>query len=130
MARAAVWLAEQQAGGLIHLAGPEVMDRVRFAREIALAFGHDPGLIVGKSTSELGQEAPWPLREGLLTGRLEAFYPGKMRPLAAALEDFRPKLLDPELREWLHPVAGFPPARSMVRLDTGSRSGGRSLGCD
>ena len=108
VARAAVWLAEQQTGGLIHVAGPEVMDRVRFARAIAKTFGHDPGLIVGKSTSELGQEAPRPLQGGLLTRRLDAAHPGLMRPLAAALHDFRTKLLDPQLREWLHPVAGFP----------------------
>ena len=108
VARAAVWLAEQQTGGLIHVAGPEVMDRVRFAQAIARAFGHDPELIVGKPTSELGQEALRPLKGGLLTGRLEAVRPGMMRPLAAALDDFRTKLLDPQLREWLHPVAGFP----------------------
>ena len=76
VAGAAVWLAEQQTGGLIHLAGPEVMDRVQFARAIARAFGHDPGLIVGKPTSELGQEAPRPLQGGLLTGRLEALHSG------------------------------------------------------
>ena len=69
--RGAGW-PSSSAGGLIHVAGPEVMDRVRFARAIARAFGHDPGLIVGKSTAELGQEAPRPLQGGLLTGRLDA----------------------------------------------------------
>ena len=107
VARAAVLLAEERASGLIHVVGPEVIDRVQFARAIAGAFGHDDGLIVGKSTAELGQGAPRPLNGGLKTPRLDAAHPGIMRPLAAALENFRDTLLDPELGSWVQPVAGF-----------------------
>ena len=60
VARAAVLLAEERASGLIHVVGPDVIDRVQFARAIAGAFGHNDGLIVGKSTAELGQGAPVP----------------------------------------------------------------------
>ncbi|MGZ3379774.1 MAG: SDR family oxidoreductase [Isosphaeraceae bacterium] len=108
VARVAVLLAEERASGLIHVVGPEVIDRVQFARAIAGAFGHNDGLIVGKSTAELGQEAPRPLNGGLKTPRLDSAHPGIMRPLAAALENFRATLLDPELGSWVQPVAGFP----------------------
>jgi dTDP-4-dehydrorhamnose reductase len=108
VARVAVLLAEEGASGLIHVVGPEVMGRVTFARVIASAFGHNTDLIVGKPTAELGQEAPRPLEGGLLTRRLDATHPGAMRPLTAALDDFRAKLLDPQLHGWLQPVPGFP----------------------
>ena len=61
---AAVWLAEQQASGLIHLAGPEVMDRVRFAREIALAFGHDTRPDRGEADLRAGTGSAPPAQGG------------------------------------------------------------------
>jgi dTDP-4-dehydrorhamnose reductase len=107
VARAAVLLAEEAASGLIHVAGAEVIDRVELARTVAKVFGHDLGLIVGKSTEELGQVAPRPLRGGLKTPRLDSAHPGIMRPLRLALEDFRSTLLNPELGSWVARVAGF-----------------------
>lgn len=92
VARAVVGLAEGGASGLIHVAGPEVMGRVEFARAIAGAFGLDPSLIVAKTTAELGQGAPRPLNGGLRTPRLDAIRPGSMRPLGEALADFRVRL--------------------------------------
>lgn len=89
VAGAAVQLAEQGVSGLIHVVGPEVMDRVAFARGLAAGFGLDPDLIVGKPTAELAQGAPRPLNGGLLTPRLDALLPGQMRPLEAAVADFR-----------------------------------------
>ena len=60
VARAVVALVEQGRSGVVHVAGPEVLDRVAFARTLAERFGLDAGLIVGKTTAELGQEAPRP----------------------------------------------------------------------
>jgi dTDP-4-dehydrorhamnose reductase len=108
VAAVAVILAEDGASGLLHVVGPEVIDRLTFARRIARAFGHDESLIVGKRTAELGQEAPRPLNGGLLTARLDASHPGTMRSLAAALDDLRARLRDPELRDWLKPIPVFP----------------------
>jgi dTDP-4-dehydrorhamnose reductase len=105
VARAAVLLAEEKFSGLIHVVGPEVIDRVGFARAIASAFGFDPGRIESRSTADLGQGAPRPLNGGLLTTRLDAWRPGLMRPLAGALADFRDKLDDPKLRDWVKPIA-------------------------
>jgi dTDP-4-dehydrorhamnose reductase len=108
VARAAVLLAEEKMSGLIHVVGPEVIDRVRFARDIASAFGFDPGGIESRPTAELTQGAPRPLKGGLLTNRLDAWRPGLMRPLVSALADFQTKLTAPELRDWVKPVALAP----------------------
>jgi dTDP-4-dehydrorhamnose reductase len=92
VARAVVELVEAGQSGLIHAAGPEVMDRVEFAKGLARGFGLDPSLIVGKTTAELGQVTPRPLSGGLLSPRLERLLPGAMRPLAQCLVDYRSKL--------------------------------------
>lgn len=89
VALATVLLAEQGRSGIAHVSNPEVFNRVEFAREVARAFGLDPGLIVGKTTRELGQTAARPLHSGLLTPRLNDWAPGTMRPLADCLADFR-----------------------------------------
>ncbi len=104
VAHAVVELAERNLAGLIHVVGPEVMDRVGFAQAIAQAFALDPGLIRGKPTAELGQGAPRPLNGGLLTPRLDSLLPGIMRPLQASLADFQAKLHDPQLAGWVKPV--------------------------
>jgi dTDP-4-dehydrorhamnose reductase len=101
VSRAAVLLAEEGSSGLIHVAGPEVIDRVRFAQVIALAFGLDPSGIQSRTTAALGQDAPRPLCGGLLTPRLDNWRPVLMRPLEGALQDFRDKLQDPGLRGWV-----------------------------
>jgi dTDP-4-dehydrorhamnose reductase len=88
VALAAVALAEAEAAGLVHVAGPERLDRVRFARALAEGFGLDPSLVLARTTAELGQGAPRPLDGGLLTPRLDALRPRSMRPLAEALADF------------------------------------------
>ncbi len=96
VARAVVELVEAGTSGLIHVVGPEVMGRVDFARAIAGAFGLDPSLVVAKTTAELAQGAPRPLKGGLLTPRLDAARPGAMRPLVEAMADFRAKLSSDE----------------------------------
>lgn len=88
VARAAVKLAEERLNGIVHLAGPEFVDRVTFARTIATAFELDPARIESCSTSELNQGAPRPLRGGLCSDRLGGLFPGSIRPLDVALADF------------------------------------------
>jgi len=104
VARATVQLAEAGCAGLIHVAGPEVIDRLRFAQALAEAFGLDPSLITAKPTSELGQEAPRPLSGGLLTPRLDQWSPGLMRPLPSSLADFVERVGGAE--GWSNPLEG------------------------
>jgi dTDP-4-dehydrorhamnose reductase len=92
VALATVRLVEIGESGLVHVAGPEILNRVRFAFALAEAFGLDTSLIVSKSTEELAQTAPRPLEGGLLTPRLDDSLPGLMQPLTQALEDFKARV--------------------------------------
>lgn len=103
VARVAVELAEDGASGLFHVAGPETMPRPDFAVAIARAFGVDESRIDAKPTAELGQAAVRPLRGGLRTDWLDAHKPGAIRPLAAALDDFRERVRPPS--PWKDPLA-------------------------
>ena len=60
------------ASGVLNVAGPEVLDRVTFARRLARALGLDPALVAPARTSELGQRARRPLSAGLRIDRLRA----------------------------------------------------------
>jgi len=51
--------------GIFHVAGPDYVDRLTWARRAAEAFGMDPGFIEGVPTSELRQAARRPLKAGL-----------------------------------------------------------------
>jgi dTDP-4-dehydrorhamnose reductase len=102
VARATVLLAEAQCAGLIHVAGPEVIDRVQFARALARGFALDPSLITGKPTRDLAQDAARPLEGGLLTRRLDRWSPRLMRPFSACVTDFVERLGPTE--GWLNPL--------------------------
>lgn len=88
VARATVQLVERGVSGLIHVAGPEWMDRVSFARGIAIGLGLDAGLVEGRATEELNQGARRPLRGGLKSERLLTILTGAMRGLRAGMSAF------------------------------------------
>jgi dTDP-4-dehydrorhamnose reductase len=92
VALATVRLVEMGQSGLIHVVGPEILDRARFAVTVAEAFGLNASLIIAKATSELAQITPRPLQGGLLTSRLDRVLPGLMRPLAQSLADFKTRV--------------------------------------
>jgi dTDP-4-dehydrorhamnose reductase len=69
LARATLGLVERGCEGVWNLVGGRLAGRDEFAREAAVAFGGDPGLVVGVTTAELGQAAPRPLRAGLRIDR-------------------------------------------------------------
>jgi dTDP-4-dehydrorhamnose reductase len=75
LAAALVGLIDAGTTGVVNVAGPEVLDRAAFARRLAAAMGLDPGLVVPRTTAELGQEAPRPLDAGLEVGRLRRLLP-------------------------------------------------------
>lgn len=73
-------LLGRRATGVWHVAGPDVMDRISFARLAAKAFGLDATLVEPVATSELCQPARRPLKAGLRIDKLNgAFGSGAMR---------------------------------------------------
>jgi dTDP-4-dehydrorhamnose reductase len=58
--------------GILHVVGPEYIDRISFARLACEVFGVDSGFLRPKVTAELGQRAPRPLRGGLDSAKARA----------------------------------------------------------
>jgi dTDP-4-dehydrorhamnose reductase len=65
-------LVDKQAHGVVHVVGPEVLDRHAFAGEVCRVFALDPGFLEAVTTASLGQKAPRPLSAGLRVDRLAA----------------------------------------------------------
>lgn len=58
-------LARSNRRGVYHVVGPEYLDRITFARLACEVFGLNPSFLRARTTAELGQRAPRPLRGGL-----------------------------------------------------------------
>jgi dTDP-4-dehydrorhamnose reductase len=78
-----VRLVAAGTGGIVNVAGPEVLDRAAFARQLASLMGLDGDLVQPVPTSALAQDAARPLDAGLRIDRLRALLPG-FAPLDAA----------------------------------------------
>jgi dTDP-4-dehydrorhamnose reductase len=64
----AVWmLIKKNTRGIFHLAGPTLMNRLEFTKLIAEVFHLSTEHIQGLTTKELSQDAPRPLRGGLIS---------------------------------------------------------------
>jgi dTDP-4-dehydrorhamnose reductase len=78
--------------GLYHVVGPECMDRVSFARLACDVFGLDPGFLRPRTTAELAQRAPRPLRGGLQTAKVRAVLTTELVAPRRGLELMRQRL--------------------------------------
>lgn len=97
LAEATLALADLGTSGVVHIAGPELMDRRQLAHEVAETFGLQESLIDGVTTASLNQKAVRPLQSGLITERLEELLPTfKRHTLREALQD-----CEPEMRRFL-----------------------------
>jgi dTDP-4-dehydrorhamnose reductase len=65
-------MADSSMRGVLHIVGPDYLDRVAFARLVCEVFEIDAALLRPKTTAELGQRAPRPLRGGLDTTKARA----------------------------------------------------------
>jgi len=93
LVRVALGLVEARAAGVFHVAGPELLGRLKFAQKVARGLGLDASLLEGVTTAELKQPAARPLDSGLSTSRLAKQYPQlRMRTPAEAMEDCGPEL--------------------------------------
>lgn len=100
--KVALSLVQAKASGIFHVAGPELMSRMEFARRLAEVLGLNAALLEGVPTAALAQPAPRPLASGLSTAKLLRHYPAlRLRTLAQSLSD-----CSPELRQFLERQKG------------------------
>jgi dTDP-4-dehydrorhamnose reductase len=89
LAAATVELIERDFHGVMHVAGPAILDRYAFALEVCAVFGLDAGLVRPVETAVLGQRARRPLRAGLAIDRARLLLRTPMRAPREALADMR-----------------------------------------
>jgi len=87
LARAAVALVDNGDSGIVHVAGPEVVNAASFALLVAARAKAPPSLVKPVPSATLGMAALRPPWGGLLCGRLRTFLPGfAMRPPGEAMD--------------------------------------------
>lgn len=93
LAAALLELAQAGAAGVLHIAGPEVVSRYDFAREVLGVFGLPAATIQPVSTADLGQRAKRPLAAGLKIGKaLGLLHRARLRTPREGLEAMRDAL--------------------------------------
>jgi dTDP-4-dehydrorhamnose reductase len=94
LAAASVELAERGVEGVIHIAGPAILDRYAFARAACEVFDLSPESLTPAPTTKLGQRAPRPLNAGLRTDRARALLTTPLRGPREGLEAMRRALAE------------------------------------
>lgn len=94
LAGASVELAERGVQGVIHVAGPDILDRYAFARTACEVFALDPAFLTPATTAQLGQRASRPLHAGLRTDRARALLKTPLRGAREGLEAMRRALAE------------------------------------
>jgi dTDP-4-dehydrorhamnose reductase len=86
LAAASVECAARGVTGVINLVGPDRLDRYAFALAACRVFGLDERLVVPRSTAELGQLAPRPLKAGLINERARRVLSARLRGVDEGLQ--------------------------------------------
>ncbi|MGH7310968.1 MAG: SDR family oxidoreductase, partial [Candidatus Rokuibacteriota bacterium] len=94
LAAASVELVERGVGGVIHVAGPAIVDRYAFARAACEVFGLDAALLAPAPTAQLRQRAARPLDAGLRIDRARALLRTPLRAPREGLEAMRAVLAE------------------------------------
>ena len=92
LAAATVELVERTTHGVVHVAGPVVMDRYAFARLACEVFGLDAGFLVPVTTAQLEQRAKRPFDAGLRIERVRSRVGTPLRAPAEGLAAMRAAL--------------------------------------
>lgn len=89
LAEVSVRFVQGAATGIFNVVGKDRMPRTEFAKALCQTMALDPHLIIPELTSELGQDAPRPLRSGLRTEKAQRFLGADPPNLDEALKRFR-----------------------------------------
>ncbi len=92
LAAASLALVERSFHGIVHVAGPEIMDRHAFALRVCQVFALDAALLTPVTTAELGQRARRPLNAGLRIDRARALLATPLRGPVEGLAAMRRNL--------------------------------------
>ncbi|MEI8176158.1 MAG: NAD(P)-dependent oxidoreductase [Candidatus Omnitrophota bacterium] len=92
LSRASLELINGKKCGLYNIVGPDYLNRVCFAEEIADVFGFDKGLISPIATETLRQPAPRPRKGGLKADKLIAELNFRQRSLREGLLAMKAKI--------------------------------------
>lgn len=91
LASSVVELLDREARGIFHVAGPERLPRMDFARRVARAFALDAALLRPVPTDDLGLAARRPLRAGLSDDKLRRVLGHGLTPVDDALHELARK---------------------------------------
>jgi dTDP-4-dehydrorhamnose reductase len=89
LAEVSVRFVQAAATGIFNVVGKDRMPRTEFAKALCQTMALDPNLVIPVLTSELGQDAPRPLRSGLRTERTQRFLEAEPLNLDESLKRFR-----------------------------------------
>ncbi len=89
LARTLARLLHEEASGVWHLTGPDLLGRYDFALQACRVLGFPESLVEPVLTRDLSQRAPRPLKAGLSTGKLRARLGPAIRGVREALQDFK-----------------------------------------
>lgn len=90
------WLLEKGYSGVYNVVGNEYINREMFAKKIALFFGLDQNLVIGKPTSYFKGVAPRPLLGGLTNDKIRKLGI-KMRNVEESLSDMQKRKFEDDV---------------------------------
>ncbi|HZV12477.1 MAG TPA: dTDP-4-dehydrorhamnose reductase [Candidatus Kapabacteria bacterium] len=92
LATAMLRLSERQREGIYNIAGPDIISRFEFAREIARVFDLDANNIHPVTTENLSQNAPRPLNSGMITLKAESELGIRLSTVAEGLASLKRRM--------------------------------------
>ena len=87
-------LIEHEQYGLFHYADKDILNRFQFAQLIAKVFELNDSMISPISTDLLNQQAPRPMKSGLLTKKIESVLEIEPKSVETCLNKIRKQLLE------------------------------------
>ncbi len=90
------WLLEKGYHGIYNVVGNEYINRETFAKKIALFFGLDQNLVIGKSTSYFKEVSPRPMLGGLTNDKILKLGI-KMKNVEEALSDMQERKFEDDV---------------------------------
>ena len=87
-------LIEHEQYGLFHYADKDILNRFQFAQLIAKVFELNDSMISPISTDVLNQQAPRPMKSGLLTKKIESVLEIEPKSVETCLNKIRKQLLE------------------------------------